>query len=225
MVHCTPERIVFTRHPECMHNVEHENAIRRGIANRESPLTEAGRLQRDITAEYLRREFPSIDAVFCSTYARTRTIPIAAGFEKLLVETSNLDERNMGVWHTHVREDVLKLYPGEEDRLKAVGYYAYEAPSGESCSAVELRLKELLAPDMLGSGTVYISAHGISGLCLRRVLTGASLVDWHSWDRLKNASVSVYDRAGSGYVSTSYNVVPWEGLIDPALLRIKTIEA
>lgn len=222
-----PKRIIYTRHPECLHNVDHEGAIQSGIPNRESPLTAAGILQRDITAEYLRREFPSLDAVFCSSYSRTHTIPVAAGFQSTMIESQLLDERNMGVWHTHVRADVLQMHPGEEDRLKDVGYYAYEAPGGESCIGVERRLSELLASGTLGGpdATVYLSAHGISGLCLRRLLTGASLDEWHEWERLKNASVSVYERAGSEYVCTSYNVVPWEGMIDPALLRKKSIEA
>jgi broad specificity phosphatase PhoE len=110
------KRIIYTRHPECLHNVDHEHALRSGVANRKSPLTTVGELQRDITAEYLRREFPSIDAVVCSTHTRTHAIPVAAGFESVLSENSLLDERNMGVWHTHLRADVLKMYPGEEDR-------------------------------------------------------------------------------------------------------------
>ena len=90
-----PRRIIYTRHPECLHNVDHEDALRKGIENRNSPLTVVGELQRDITAAYLRREFPVIDAVFCSTYARTRAIPLAAGFESMLRESAFLDERNM----------------------------------------------------------------------------------------------------------------------------------
>ena len=222
-----PKRIIYTRHPQCRHNVEHENAIRAGIPNRDSPLTKVGELQRDITAVYLHRKFPSISSAFCSTYVRTHAIPIAAGFEGILTETPLLDERNMGIWHTHVRADVLAMHPGEEERLKAEGYYAYEAPSGESCVKVEHRLNELLHSGMLGGedDVVYLSAHGISGLCLRRILTGASIEEWSSWDRMKNASVSVFDRVERGYECTTYNHVPWEGLIDPTLLTKKSIEA
>lgn len=227
MLNELPRRIIYTRHPECLHNIDHENALREGIENRKSPLTVAGELQRDITANYLRREFPVIDAVFCSTYSRTKAIPIAAGFESILSENPLLDERNMGLWHTHLRADILKMLPGEEERLKTAGYYAYEAPEGESCIGVERRLNELLTSKVLGGPdtTIYISGHGISGLCLRRLLTGATLEDWHSWKRLKNASVTVYEREGSTYVCTSYNVVPWEGLIDPALVGRKSVEA
>ncbi len=218
-----PKRIIFTRHPECLHNVDHEGALQSGIPNRESPLTQVGELQRDITAAYLREEFPTISAAFCSTFLRTHTIPIAAGFESMLTESPFLDERNMGVWHTTLRADVLAQYPGEEERLKEVGYYAYQAPEGESCTGVESRLTELLNSDTLGSpdSTIYISGHGISGLCLRRLLTGSTLEDWHSWKTPRNASVSVFDHEGDFFVCTTYDFLPWEGKIDPRLLRKK----
>ena len=222
-----PKRIVYTRHPECAHNVDYESALRKGIVNRDSPLTALGELQCKITAAYLRHEFPVINAVFCSTYLRTRLMPIVAGFESMLRVSALLDERNMGVWHTHPRADVLQMHPGEEERHKAAGYYAYEASGGESCIGVERRHTELLTSGVLGGSddTVYISGHGIAGRCFRRVLTGASVADWHSWEGLKNGSVTVYERQGSVYVCTSYNLVPWEGMIDPALLKRKSVEA
>jgi len=222
-----PKRIVYTRHPECLHNVDHQNALREGIENRNSPLTPVGELQRDITASYLQREFPDIAVALCSTFSRTHAIPHAAGYQSILRETPLLDERSMGVWHTTLREDVLARYPGEEDRIKEVGYYAYQAPEGESCASVEHRLTELLNSEMLGdlNTVAYISGHGISGLCLRRLLTGASLEDWHSWKTPRNASVSVFDRDGDGYLCTMYDSVPWEGMIDPSLLKRKNTTA
>lgn len=228
MFHSAPRRLVYTRHPRCRHNVEHEKALLEGIPNKESPLVEVGELQCTITADYLKREFPSITGVFCSTFSRTRAIPVAAGFEPVMIQTSLLDERNMGVWHTHIREKVLKMHPGEEQRLEEVGYYAYQAPLGESCADVEARLATLLNSGMLGGAeeTTYLSGHGIAGLCLRRILTGATVEEWHSWDRMKNASVTVFEREANGmYACTMYNHVPWEGLIDPELLQRKSVEA
>ncbi len=222
-----PRRIVFTRHPECLHNVSNDAALHRGISNRMSPLTTLGELQRDITAKYLCDEFGAFDAVYTSTYERTKTIPAAAGFGAYAIATPELDERNMGVWHLYPRAKVLELHPNEEGRLNSVGYYAYQAPGGETCMNVERRIRQLMASDRMRQGldTVYFSAHGISGLCLRRVLTEASLEAWHAWDRLKNGAVCVYEQEGNAYVCTLYNHIPWEGKIDPKLLGHESREA
>ncbi len=221
-----PQLVVYTRHPQCFHNVNPQEAILQGIENRKSPLTYLGEMQRDSTAAYLRRKYGCFDRVFCSTYERTHTIPLAAGLTDVLVETHLLDERNMGVWHKWVRSKVLEIYPEEEIRHKEAGYYAYAPPEGESCVGVEERISRFLSSDMFQNAgeKVYISGHGIAGLCLRRVAAGGTVEDWHSWQRLKNASVSVFERKGEAYECVLYNHAPWEGIIDPSLL-VKGVEA
>jgi len=216
-----PPVIVYSRHPQCEHNIDHESALARGIKNRHSPLTKAGEIQRDVTAAYLKKEFPSIDGVFCSTYHRTRTLPEAAGLANLMVEDNRLDERNMGVWHVHGSNEVLKRYPGEDSRLKEMGYYHYLAPDGETCVHVEDRHMGFLSDKQVFSDrkVMYISGHGISGLCLRKVLTGGSLEDWLAYERLANASVSVYQKFGDRYICALWNHIPWAGQIDPELLK------
>lgn len=225
-----PKRLVYTRHPQCLHNVAHEAALKRGIENRKSPLTVLGEMQCTITAEYLRKTYGDFDAVFCSTYSRTRALPVAACVHASMTESPLLDERSMGVWHTTLKAKVLEMYPAEEDRLNEIGYYEYEAPEGESCIGVENRLASFIESDLFRNAgeVVYISGHGISGLCLRRILTRATVADWHAWrngQNLRNASVTVYERTGDTYECTSYNHVPWLGKIDPVLLRHKNIEA
>jgi broad specificity phosphatase PhoE len=209
-----PQKIVYVRHPQCLHNVAHEEAMEQGIANKYSPLTAAGEQQCDITAQYLREHLPWFDAVFTSTFTRTQTIPARAKFA--MTTNSLLDERSMGVWHTHTKTAVLERYPDEEKRLKEVGYYHYKAPEGESCVDVEERILTFLQhkPRFKGLDTVLISGHGITGLCLRRILFGDSVEDWQSYERLKNASVTVYERKGDGFNIALYNHAPWEGLIE-----------
>ena len=223
-----PRCIIYTRHPECEHNIDSDGALRRGIENRISPLTAVGVLQSEITAKYLReRSAEVIEAAFCSSYLRTHAIPILARMAGMLTITSLLDERNMGVWHKHPRAKVLEMYPGEEDRLKEIGYYSYRAPDGESCADVESRLGAFLESEEFSAAgdTVYISGHGISGLSLRRLLTGASVEELHTWDRLKNGSVSEFVLVGDTYECVMYNHAPWEGNIDPELLKRKSVEA
>ena len=132
-----PKKIVYLRHPQCLHNIAYQEAMDQGIPNKQSPLTPLGEQQRDITAAYLKKEFGGFDAVFSSTFIRTHTIPAAAGWLPQMY--SLLDERSNGVWHHMPRSAVLEKYPDEEIRSKTLGYYQYRAPEGESCPDVELR--------------------------------------------------------------------------------------
>lgn len=209
-----PSKIVVLRHPECLHNVAHQEALEQGIENRFSPLTAAGEAQRDITAQYLSETHGQFDAVFASTFIRTHTIPAQARFA--MIASHLLDERNMGVWHTLPRRRVLEHYPGEEERLREIGYYHYKAPEGESCEEVEERILTFLQhePHFKDIDSMLISGHGITGLCFRKILLGGTVKDWYSWQRLKNASVTVYEKGANGFECTLYNHIPWDGLVD-----------
>ena len=211
-----PSHIVYVRHPQCLHNIAHDDALRNGIENRRSPLTQLGIQQRDITSEYLKVHFDKFDAVFASTYERTHEIPIAAGLDDSLVIHPLLDERSMGIWHRVPRAKVLSSFPEEEKKLKEMGYYHYSAPEGESCLDVGSRQAQFLSNRrlFLGLKTMLISGHGIAGLCFRQTLLRATVEEWHKWDRLKNASVTVYEKHGKSFKCVLYNHVPWEGLLD-----------
>jgi len=221
-----PRVIVSLRHPQCLHNVESQTAIRNGIANRESPLTEVGKLQCGITAEYLTREFGAFDAVHCSEYRRTHTIPIAMRLGIPFQVHPHLNERDMGIWHSMLRSEIEQKHPDEWEKLRSrsTHYYDLSPLEGESCANVELRLIEHLSNSVLYEGidTVLFSGHGMSGLCLRKLLIGESADTWRRWydakERFANASVTIYERRGAFYECTLYNHVPWEGKIDPALL-------
>ncbi len=223
MAKSKPRRIVYTRHPICIHNISLENALAKGISNKLSPLVvPLGELQRDITAEYLRKHFGTFDAVFCSEYVRTHEIPIACGHREKIVVSTHLNERSMGVWHEFVRAEVLRLHPGEDARYRASDYYEYLAPGGETCTHVRVRLRKFIDTELPGSGeTVYLSGHGMSGICIKPELTGtqSSLDDI---ERLANASVSVFELDGDRYHCTQWNVVPWHGKIDAKLLKAGT---
>lgn len=210
-----PDRIVYTRHPQCLHNIDNDAALRQGIQNRLSPLTPRGEQQRDITAAYLRETFRSFDAVFTSTYTRTHTIPIAMGVGQSAIPESLLDERSMGIWHAMPRSVVEAKYPAEVGKLAATNYYDFKALDGESCPDVEVRQEKFLSDQkrFLGCESILISGHGIAGLCLRKVLLGSTVDDWHSWQRLRNASVTVYERVNGTFRCTLENFVPWKGIL------------
>ncbi len=217
--------MVKIRHPVSLHNVMSQTALKMGIPNKESPLTEAGEQQRDITAQYLKDQF-KFDAVYASEYSRTHAIPLAMGegFEPQIY--SHLNERDMGIWHTMPNSAIEEQYPEEVEKKKSTNYYDLHPLNGESCPMVEHRQIEWLSNESIHQGTdcVLISGHGISGLCLRRLLTGESVKAWHWWrkkatrQRLRYASVTVYERHGAVYKCILYNHIPWKGLIDPKLL-------
>lgn len=209
--------IVHVRHPQCLHNVAYDQAIANGIRNQESPLTDVGREQCRITAIALKRKFGQFDFVVASMYTRTHAIPDKAGY--VFGQSSYLDERSQGIWHTHGRARCAELYPEERERFKTEGFYHYRAPDGESCPDVEERIKKFFASKAIfvrrNTQKLLISGHGTAGLCLRKVLTNASVEDWHSWDRIRNAAFSVYERVDDeSFRCVVFNEAPWLGLLE-----------
>ncbi len=122
----------------------------------------------------------------------------------------------MGIWHLHERSNFQTEYAEEVQRLNEEGYYHYCAPQGESCVSVVGRTQEFLThlAEYRGAERVLISGHGISGLCLRQVLFDDSVETWYTYERLKNASVSVYKLDGETCSCVQYNIAPWEGLLE-----------
>lgn len=212
MSHITlPKRIVYVRHPECLHNIALDEALRLGIPNVASPLTKNGEIQCALTAAYLKERFGAFDATFASMYTRTHAIP--KYLQVPYVASPLLNERNMGIWHLLHRKELEEQYPDEKQRLDAVGYYHYHAPEGESCTSVVTRIQQFLThlATYKDAEQVLISGHGISGLCLRQVLFGHGVEAWYTYERLKNASVCVYEHNAGTLECSMYNHVPWEG--------------
>ena len=210
-----PEIIVSVRHPECFANLgidAYDAALAAGISNRDSPLTKRGEIQAQYTAAYLMERFGSFDLAFASDFIRTHSIPTVLG-QAFAIEP-RIGER----WHgaLHERGSAFFAEFPEQRELYDADYYNYRAPEGESCPDVEARLSDFLMTKGLfvGARSMLISGHGISGLCLRKVLFGASYEDWSVWferARLDNASVTVYERQPDGqYEITLYNHLPWK---------------
>ena len=215
-----PSCIVYVRHPQCIHNLgfaAYDAALASGISNKNSPLTASGEIQKQLTAEYLSQTFGDFDATFASDFLRAQSIPLALG--KTFIVDARVGER----WHGQLHEQGSSFFEQFPDEKEAYtkDYYHYRAPGGESCLEVEIRLEAFLSDAQLFEGrqTILISGHGISGLCLRKLLMHASLEDWQRWhgskeDRLKNASVTVYQRHDDYYDITLHNHVPWLGEVE-----------
>jgi broad specificity phosphatase PhoE len=216
-----PPLIVYTRHPQCVHNLgiaEYTRLVQSGASNKASALTDRGLKQAVYTAEYLKRVFGTFDLTFASDFTRTHAIPLELGSD--FVIDTRIGER----WHGQLHEQgnpFFEKFPEERELWKA-DYYNYKAPGGESCPEVEARISDFLLDRKLfaDARSMLVSSHGISGLCFRKVLLEASVEDWHNWhqskvDRLGNASVTVYKRLPDGkYEIIIYNHLPWTEYLD-----------
>ncbi len=221
-----PRVIVYTRHPQCRHNVDHFREIERGVQNRDSELTALGKEQCTRTAEFLKSEYGAFDAVYCSEYRRTRALPEAMGLGHLVEERSDLNEWNMGIWQMMPKNQVCILHPEETERFVLEGHPKYRALYGESILDVDKRLRRLLKNEFatLNDERVYISGHGAVLLCLRRILCGHTWARWREStvkERPPNASVTVFERRmnETRFKCTLLNYVPWirelgEGVTD-----------
>jgi broad specificity phosphatase PhoE len=77
-----------------MHNLgfdAYDKAIKNGITNKNSPLTEQGEEQSNYTTEYLQRVFDRFDRMFASDFLRTHAIPRQLGGP--FITDSRLGER------------------------------------------------------------------------------------------------------------------------------------
>lgn len=213
-----PDTIVYVRHPECRHNLgfaEYDKAIKEGVTNHNSPITERGKKQTEITSEYLKRVFGKMfDLGVASDFTRTHAIPTELGLD--FIVDSRIGER----WHGELHErgsDYFKDSPEERQKFYT-DYYNYRARGGENCPDVEDRILNFLFDEkqFISAKLMLTSGHGISGLCFRKVLLQASLDDWWHWyndERLDNASVSVFKKSGDNFELIMWNYVPWEGLV------------
>ncbi len=207
-----PQQIVFARHPQCLHNVDYDEAIKT-IPNRYSPLTELGEAQAEVTVSYLKETFGTFDQVFSSGYLRTHAIPQRAAYS--FVANELLNERDQGLMHQIGPGEFFTTFPEEQVKIND-SYYHYRAPDGENCLDVEARITKFLLEEQrfLGCSSVFISGHGIGGRCFRKILTGATEADWHSWDALANCSITVYQKISGRFECVSYNHIPWKGQLD-----------
>ena len=83
-----------------------------------------GKLQGAITAEFLRSEFGAFDALHGSDYSRTHAIPMQMKANVPLRVYSNLNERNMGIWHTTPEEEIKEKFKPKVVEILKLGMAA-----------------------------------------------------------------------------------------------------
>jgi len=220
-----PKLLVLVRHAESAGNVLSVNER----ATYESPtyaypLTERGRRQAALTAEYLHKRFDRFDVRYTSYYARAKeTMSILCPGEKCY-EDPRLAEAQRGIWHAMTRDEIRDRFPEEIRRRDREGLYHHRPLGGENWPDVELRIHSFLgtlARDYAGA-RVLIVVHGHWLILFQRLIHHHSIDEcvrrYH--ERLaENASVTVYAGRNSWLFGPSRlelsleAFVPWKGAL------------
>ena len=156
------------------HGYSEFNKQKRFCGQFDAPLTEQGREQARVTAEYVLKNY-NVDKVYSSDSCRAydSVKPIADALSLRIEKSEKLRELHVGVWEGMRFADVEKAYPREY--LTWIGNEPQSRPvGGESYAELQQRgLREFfrIANESVGK-TVIIGTHG--------GLIRALLCRWHN---------------------------------------------
>lgn len=218
-------RLVLVRHGESVGNIAaaHADATDAdvvGIETRDAdtPLSPTGVEQAQAFGTWL-GELPADEtpeAVWCSPYVRARhTAELAlqeAGLSLPTVVDERLRDRELGILDRLTWRGVERRLPDEAVRRRHQGKLYYRPPGGESWSDVALRVRSVLRdiveaePDR----RVLVVCHDAVIWLFRYVCEGlseAELMEQISTATVRNASATVFERAGTGWRLESFDDV------------------
>lgn len=234
-------RLVLVRHGESEGNLVTSNErTRMTVGTNLYPLTERGRKQAEITAEWLNGEFGgTVDAVYSSYYERAmetaRLVCDRMGLKAPYVDP-RLAEAQRGMYHNLGHDEIAARYPEEHSRRDKEGLYHYRPWGGENWPDVELRLLSLMrdVTEDHANGDALLVGHGHTFLLLERLIEGFPPEEALRRYKLKddrnghggvmdNAAVTAYEFDLSSskswnsttkpWTKTLSNFVPWEGKV------------
>ncbi|HET6562305.1 MAG TPA: histidine phosphatase family protein [Marmoricola sp.] len=210
-----PDRLVLIRHGESVGNLADAEARERGAdrldldaRDADVELSETGRNQADAVGRWLAKvdddDRPTV--VLSSPYRRAAETArrAVADVDLEVVLDERLRERDLGVFDGMTGHGIRSEYPKEAERRKKLGKFYYQPPSGESWCDVVLRVRQLMSDVREGfdGANVWLFTHQAVIMSFRYVLEGLSeqeLLELDGSVTLGNASVTRYERGGSGY--------------------------
>ncbi|ROS26058.1 histidine phosphatase family protein [Cellulomonas sp. PhB150] len=230
-------RLVLVRHGESVGNLAAAAAERAGAdvleietRDADTPLSERGTAQARALGAWLaavpRAERP--DVVWCSPYLRARQTAAAAldaaGVDVPVRLDERLRDRELGITDRLTSRGIAHLFPDEAARRALLGKFYYRPPGGESWADVALRLRSFLADtERREDGRrVLVVTHDAVVALVRYVLEGLTeeglfeLVRAHG---VRNASVSIIDRADEGWRTSSFDDVAHLAELDVPITR------
>lgn len=212
-----PESLTLVRHGQSIANAVREAGAEEystGTRDADVPLSQLGREQSTAVGKRLAGEAFSYDAVHCSPYHRTRetarlalaefTAPDPAGGRVRFDE--RLRDRETGLLFGLTKTGIGRRHPEELRMLERDGGFYYRPPGGENWPDVALRLRSLMTEL---TGHVLVFTHDIVVVLTRYLLAELDEEALRPFDsaQVANASVTRWERAGSGYRLTVDNDV------------------
>ncbi len=218
-------RLLLVRHGESVGNVAATHAEATGAdvvdietRDADTPLSPAGVEQAEAFGEWLAGlpadEAP--EALWCSPYVRARrTAELAvqkAGLSLRSVVDDRLRDRELGILDRLTTTGVERLVPDEAVRRRHVGKLYYRPPGGESWADVALRVRSVLRDivDAEPDRRVLVVCHDAVIWLFRYVCEGlgeAELMEQIRTATVRNASVTVFERAGTGWRLEAFDEV------------------
>ncbi len=225
-----PLQLVLVRHAESTRNEAKKDASFfadeyarnkvRGIADYDTPLTEAGKAQARITGHVLKQSFGQFDYVYHSGFARcSQTVDeILTNYthserEKIRVRMSTfIRERDPGYTYDMTEEEAVKAFPYMAEYWKTFGGFFASPPGGESLAQVTERIYlflDTMFRDRAGQ-KVLIVTHAGAIRAFRFLLEQwdyAQAMNAVTEDKPLNCGVTVYeyDKHEKKMVLKSYN--------------------
>lgn len=233
-----PNLLCLVRHAESQGNVlSVDDRARTPLATHDYALTERGKKQAEITADYLQKNYGDFDSHFVSYYRRAKeTMDILAPKARDVFEDPRLAEAQRGIYHTMTKLELESKYPEELMRKDREGLFHYRPWGGENWADVELRIHsfiDTLCRDCDGQN-VLIVVHGHWLVLFRRLVEHFSIQQALQMYQngvspqpdidgvAENASVTTYGsrliiaegqhfrRSWTELELTKHNVIPWK---------------
>jgi len=135
---------------------------------------------------------------------------VVAEHEVPLLVDERLRERDLGIFDGLTGRGIRARYPEEAARREKLGKFYYQPPSGESWADVVLRVRSFLTDLRHGfeGERIWLFTHQAVIMAFRYVLDEAMdegrLLDIDREIQIPNASLTRYERSGSGFVLETF---------------------
>jgi probable phosphoglycerate mutase len=183
-------RFIVTRHGQSIANAECRFA-----GHSDFDLSEIGKQQAELVADYLCKNF-KIDAIYSSDLLRAfnTALPTASRLGLEIIPMTSLREINAGEWEGRTTDEIQLVYP-EDFGVWKNDYANSRCTGGESTAEVYDRVYETICKiaEDNGGKTVYVSTHAtlLRSLCLRSQGFAASEANEIPFSH--NAAICVFD--------------------------------